>query len=82
MPLEESGSKQALQKNIKTEINAGKDPKQAAAIAYSVQRANDEYVPEAIETVPESVTLETLNEQNRRYWYPGSAGEGIGSKEE
>lgn len=39
--LIESGSKEELSKNIATEIKAGKDPKQAAAIAYSVQREND-----------------------------------------
>lgn len=39
--LIESGSKKALSKNIATEIKAGKDPKQAVAIAYSVQREND-----------------------------------------
>lgn len=39
--LEQSSSKEALKKNIATEIKAGKDLKQAAAIAYSVQRAND-----------------------------------------
>lgn len=39
--LIQSGSEEALRKNIKTEIEAGKDPKQAAAIAYSVQREND-----------------------------------------
>lgn len=39
--LEQSSSKEALKKNIATEIKAGKDPKQAAVIAYSVQRAND-----------------------------------------
>lgn len=38
MPLTESSSKGALHKNIAREIEAGKDPKQAAAIAYSVQR--------------------------------------------
>lgn len=38
MPLNKSGSEKALHENIATEINAGKDPKQAAAIAYSVQR--------------------------------------------
>ena len=38
MPLSETSSKKSLQKNVETEINAGKDPKQAAAIAYSVQR--------------------------------------------
>lgn len=39
--LEQSSSKEAFKKNIATEIKAGKDPKQTAAIAYSVQRAND-----------------------------------------
>ena len=38
MPLKKSKSKAALQENIKTEINSGKKPSQAAAIAYSVQR--------------------------------------------
>lgn len=40
MPLSTGTSKAALQKNISTEIAAGKDPKQAAAIAYSQQRKN------------------------------------------
>jgi hypothetical protein len=38
MPLIKSSKKSAVGKNIATEIRAGKDPKQAAAIAYSVQR--------------------------------------------
>lgn len=38
MPLTKSSSKKALQSNIKAEIKSGKDPKQAAAIGYSVQR--------------------------------------------
>lgn len=38
MPLKKSGSKKALQANIKAEIKAGKDPKQAAAIAYAIQK--------------------------------------------
>lgn len=68
-PLEQGSSKEALAHNIETEIAAGKDPKQAAAIAYSVQRANDdEYAPVAVAVIPESVSLATLNEQNRKYW--------------
>jgi hypothetical protein len=35
MPLQEGSSREAISKNIATEIRAGKDPKQAAAIAYS-----------------------------------------------
>lgn len=38
MPLIKSGSKQAIQKNIETEIKAGKPQKQAIAIAYSIAR--------------------------------------------
>lgn len=45
--LIESGSKEALNKNIATEIKAGKDQKQAAAIAYSIQRENDSNITDA-----------------------------------
>lgn len=38
MPLIEGKSDKARSENIATEIEAGKDPKQAVAIAYSVQR--------------------------------------------
>lgn len=38
MPLKKSTSKQAFQSNVKTEIAAGKPPKQAVAIAHSVKR--------------------------------------------
>lgn len=38
MPLKHGKSKKTLQENIRTEIRHGKDPKQAAAIAYSVRR--------------------------------------------
>ena len=38
MPLTKSKSKAAFKGNIKREIEAGKPPKQAVAIAYSVKR--------------------------------------------
>jgi len=38
MPLKHGKSKKTLQENIRTEIEHGKDPKQAAAIAYSIRR--------------------------------------------
>lgn len=38
MPLTKSASKKAFSKNVKAEIAAGKPPKQAVAIAYSVKR--------------------------------------------
>lgn len=68
MPLEQSSSEEALSKNIETEVAAGKDPKQAAAIAYSVQRANDEVGVSIVSCLPESVTPADLNEQNRKFW--------------
>ena len=39
MPLIKSTKKGAFAKNVKTEIAAGKPPKQAVAIAYSEKRA-------------------------------------------
>ena len=36
MPLKKGSSKKDISSNIATEIRAGKPPKQAAAIAYSV----------------------------------------------
>lgn len=35
MPLKSGGSKKIISKNIETLIREGRDPKQAAAIAYS-----------------------------------------------
>ncbi len=42
MPLTQSSSEKAFEKNVKREIAAGKDPKQAVAIAYSVKRKNQD----------------------------------------
>ena len=39
MPLVKSTSSQAFRKNVKTEMKAGKSPKQSLAIAYSTKRA-------------------------------------------
>ena len=38
MPLTESPTKKAFEKNIKAEVKAGKPVKQAVAIAYNVKR--------------------------------------------
>ena len=38
MPLKKSKSKKAFQKNVAAEVKAGKDTKQAVAIAFSVKR--------------------------------------------
>ena len=45
--LIQSGSKEALKQNIATEIRAGKDPKQAAAIAYNIKRKDDSEMNDA-----------------------------------
>ena len=42
MPLSTGTSKEARQGNIEKEIEAGRDPKQAVAIAYAKQRENRE----------------------------------------
>ena len=40
MPLETGSSRSAFEHNVKTEIAAGKEQKQAVAIAYSKQRGD------------------------------------------
>lgn len=40
MPLKQGSSQKTLSRNIATEVRAGKPVKQAAAIAYSVQKKN------------------------------------------
>lgn len=47
MPLESGKSKEAISHNIATEIRHGKDPKQAAAIAYSNARKAGDVNPGA-----------------------------------
>lgn len=44
MPLEPGSSQKVISENIATEIRHGKDPKQAAAIAYSNARGDTEQV--------------------------------------
>lgn len=56
MPLIESKSDKARSENIAREVEAGKSPKQAAAIAYSVQRkasdcAMDSHHVEAVQAL-------------------------------
>lgn len=38
MPLDKSGSKKSVGKNIRTEMKAGRPPKQAIAIALNTRR--------------------------------------------
>lgn len=41
MPLKTGSSKKTISENIKTEMHAGKPPKQAIAIAYSEARRSE-----------------------------------------
>ena len=68
MPLIQSNTEQAFKTNIATEVNAGKDPKQAAAIAYEIESANS---GDAMAVVPESVTLASINAENMRLYSTG-----------
>lgn len=69
MPLIQSGSKEAREKNIETEIEHGKDPKQAVAIGYATQRRNQDdeqgYFPVT------GLTLAEINANSRKYWGVG-----------
>lgn len=49
--LIESSSEEAFSKNVSTEIKAGKDPKQAAAIAYSIQKENDSSMKDGLNVI-------------------------------
>lgn len=49
--LIESSSEEAFSKNVSTEIKAGKDPKQAAAIAYSIQKENDSNMKDGLNVI-------------------------------
>lgn len=51
MPLKEGKSEETISKNIETEVNHGKDPKQAAAIAYSEARRTGDAVTVGISGV-------------------------------
>lgn len=42
MPLDESGTPEARSKNIAELIHSGREPKEAEAIAYSVERKHHE----------------------------------------
>lgn len=53
MPLQKGSSREAISSNIATEINAGKPPKQAEAIAFSKARGDSS--PGAVDAMCDSV---------------------------
>ena len=65
MPLEEGSSQAVISHNIETEINAGKKPDQAAAIAYSEAGETKDEEPSFL---PATITIAELQEQNKRFW--------------
>ena len=70
MPLEQSSSKEAFQHNIAAEIDAGKSRSQAAAISYSIQRANDEipeYCMDYLSTIPQSMRATDILAKSKTY---------------
>ena len=73
MPLEEGKSKAAFEKNVKTEIAAGKPQKQAVAIAYSKQRGD------GMGGVP-SVSIKSLGDRLDALKEIADSCEGLGMK--
>lgn len=73
--LIQSSSEEALQKNIKTEIESGKDPKQAVAIAYATKRKNDvdtreestKKLEEELPIYEEDEMTELIKDENKPY---------------
>jgi len=55
MPLKEGSSRETISQNIATEIRAGKDPKQAAAIAYSKARGDEETVASRLDALSQQL---------------------------
>lgn len=64
MPLIQGSSEKSLGENIATEVKAGKPQKQAEAIAFSVQRKNQD----SMESVPMSVSIAEIQAKNRDLW--------------
>lgn len=70
MPLVQGSSQEAISQNISTEIKAGKDPKQAAAIAYSVAGKSKDVAEsgDPVQVLPEEVTVAEINRRNAEFW--------------
>lgn len=66
MPLIQGKSDETRSQNIATEIRAGKDPKQAAAIAYSIQRESQDSSP--VSALPETQSAAETASRNEKYW--------------
>lgn len=73
MPLEHSGTKEAVKHNIEAEIAAGKPQKQAAAIALSMKERAGDVCPEAVNRMMgdspalPALTPAEINARNKKY---------------
>ena len=67
VPLKQGSSQETVSENIATEIRAGKDPKQAAAIAYS-EAGKSNRDAGAIEGMPVVITPSELAAENAMFW--------------
>jgi len=77
MPLKQGSSQETISENIATEIRSGKNPSQAAAIAYSVAGKDADEPAFGAPTVepfeykqvgPTGMTLADLQAKNEQYW--------------
>lgn len=71
MPLIKGKGKKTISKNIATEIRAGKDPKQAAAIAYSVARKGKKRAKkDSVDSKPPATGFVEMNMErwSRDFW--------------
>ena len=57
MPLKQGSSQKTIGENIATEINHGKDPKQAAAIAYSKAGKSRDGFVSGVDAISKSTTI-------------------------
>lgn len=67
MPLEQGKSEATHSANVKTEIEAGKSPAQANAIAYSVAGEGRDCLPGNM-PVQSTITQADMIADNRNHW--------------
>lgn len=81
MPLEKGSSREAISRNIKTEVEHGHPQQQAVAIAMrTAGKSNQDQVIDdprvEKEVIPTTVTLSELNAANRSFWQ-GQTGDAV-----
>lgn len=80
MPLEKGSSREAVSKNIKTEVAAGKPQKQAVAIALKTAgKSNQDAYTRPVDP---GLTAGDLNAKNARFWNPPATADRRASADE